>query len=101
MDDVEGRAEYANKVRPTFPNEAATRILEYTFPNQAAYQPHLATPTLPSMGLNRIPAGILIRAGLLRLKANRIPSFIRGQEKRSEGSVETGISVGKLAFGFQ
>ena len=33
------------------------------------------------MGLNRIPDGILIRARLLRLKANRIPSFIRGQEE--------------------
>ena len=48
-----------------------------------AYQPHLAKPTLPRMGLNQIPTGILIRARLLKLKAGGIPGFII---KRSAGS---------------
>ena len=51
--------------------------------------PSYTNTALPWMGLNWIPAGILILARLLRLKASRIPSFIRGQRRR-EGSVVTG-----------
>ena len=97
MDDVRGWAWYANKVQPTFPNQASTRILKYTFPTRIP-GPHLGytNTALPQMGLNRIPAGILIRARLLRLKAGRIPSFIRGQ-KGERGSVGKSVGGGSVS----